>query len=227
MKANTYRYPNHFETINGIELPPYLGMGMLDFDSVIDIHDDRLWANYYEQDSGMLNDNLVYKIVIDKEESTIYRYFEGEKYKESTDKSLTMAFFKSFNFKKGTGESQIITEDKPLFQFAKDIMHLGIYSHLYQVSHLYYPAGLLVQLVKPLIDEEVTAAWIKFTDTYSNSIETETDTILPSIYSPFTSIEYDGTATVYPVFLKDAIAVLKKEDLLGESKETAIKAFYV
>ena len=79
MKANTYRYPNHFETINGIELPTYLGMGMLDFDSIIEIDEFKLWANYYEQDDGMINDNLIYKLEIGKDESIIYRYFEGEK----------------------------------------------------------------------------------------------------------------------------------------------------
>ncbi len=228
MKINTYTYPKHFVSEHGIKIPSCLGLGILDFDSIIEIDNEILWANYYEQENKMLTENLVYKVAIGKDETTIYRYFKGNKYNESSDKILDMAFFKSMNFKRGVSGRQFVTDDKPLFQFAQDIMSLGVNSHLYRASrYFFFPAGLLVKLVKPLTDNEVRASWIRFADTYSSSLENDNNSILPSDHSPFNSIKYDGTAIVFPVFLKDAIALIKRENLLGDNMNTALQAYYV
>ena len=117
-----------------------------------------------------------------------------------------------------------VIDDKPLLKFADEIMRMGVFTFLYSAEYSYFPAGPMVRLRKPRLHESDEIAWLKFRDNYNNS--TDDKTILKYDHSPFSIIEKNGTAIVFPVFLKDAIGLLKKENLLGDTKESAVQVFY-
>ena len=219
-KIKTYTFPKQFISGNGITLPSYLGLGILNSSSINETDPDMVTADYYEQCDGSLTDKLVYKVSVGNENATVYKYFEEEIYKVTTEKKLELAFYKSFVIK---GKRNLM-EDKPMYRFAEEVMKMGAHTFLYSTQYFYFPAGLIVRLVKPLLNESDKKAWLKFQEKYNNA--TDDKTILKKDHSPFSSIYPDGKAVVFPVFLKDAISLLKKENLLGDTKESAVQVFY-
>ena len=271
-KIKTYTFPKQFISVNGITLPSYLGLGILNTSSINEMGWDMVTADYYEQCDGSLTDTLVYKVSVGEEKATVYRYFEGKPYKTTTKKDLELAFFRSYNLtdkEHFIGEQPLIKfdneiidresctflrdgtknfyfpsgppikipfgtpdlkdkvhliDDKPLLKFADEIMRMGAFTFLYSAEYSFFPAGPIVLLRKPRLHESDEIAWLKFRDNYNNS--TDDKTILKYDHSPFSTIDQNGTAVVFSVFLKDAIDLLKKENLLGDTKESAVQVFY-
>jgi len=84
-----------------------------------------------------------------------------------------------------------------------------------------------VKIHKPLLDEKTKVLWKSFVKKFKNSVDPKNQTILENGHSPFSKIEADGNGMVLPVFLKDAIALIKEHDLMGDTKETALIVSYV
>ncbi|MBC8266343.1 MAG: hypothetical protein H8E84_05195 [Flavobacteriales bacterium] len=61
----------------------------------------------------------------------------------------------------------------------------------------------------------------------TNELDFSNKQILKSDISPFSSISNEGSGIILPVFLKDAINLMKREGVIGKTKETAVRVLYV
>ena len=219
-----YNLPNAI-LINDTELPYSIGTGLMDPNTIV-VENNTIKASYYEQHQGQLTEKLVLSILLKEFSATVTRYLDGRVYAEKTERTLDRAFFKSFHIKRTDGVTSI-TPDEPLMQFANEINNLGAYTMLWDARFMYFPAGFLVQFQKPLLDDKTRLAWVLFTAKYYNTTGEENGNILKYGHSPFSEINMDGTGIVLPVFLKDALQLIKEQGLMGDTKESAFTVHYV
>ncbi len=220
----TYIYPRETWTINGFSFPGYLGLGVLKTSSVTELGGSA-FADYYIQSDGLLTSEKLYKVEQQKEQTKVTQYFNGEELKVSIENDFNLAFFKTFEFEKNE-HGTAIKESDPMFQFAHEIMRLQVYTFLFKVNNLFFPSGFIVRFENPLATSELVVEWECFVEKYNNKNDPSNNLILLSDKSPFSTLSTDGTGIVFVAFLKDAIALMRKEGLLSSEKDTALKVFY-